>query len=211
VRDGLKVGASPLGSSDMTNALRLVLLGAIISLAGCGQHLGSYAVEAVQVVPELPKSHYGTASSSYGRYLDILVASKTSLTSFGSNVDAIYVDADFCPLRNRLGLVAFGPYSDGRQDVNLPSVAVALHAGRDGLYRYRLYVVVANRAHRQTAEPGQIQLPTYDLRSANRDICLRLFAPGYNLIKSRSDTIRVPASMISAAISRDTIPAQISA
>ena len=196
----------------MRKPQRLSVLSAVIlTLSGCGQHLGSYAVEAVQVVPEVPKSHYGPSSSSYGRYLDVLIASKTNLTSFGTNVDAIYVDADFCPLRNTHGLIAFGPYSGQRQDVSLPSIAGALHAGGDGLFRYRLYVVVAYRAQRHASEPGQIPLPTYDLLSANRDICLRLFAPVYNLIKSRSDTIRVPASMISAAIKRDIVPSQVSA
>ncbi len=53
---------------------------------------------------------------------------------------------------------------------------------QDGLFRYRLYVVVAYRAQRATA-PGQLQLPTYGLKESNRDLCLRLISPGYYLIK----------------------------
>lgn len=147
----------------------------------------------------MPDSHFGRLSPPYGQYLEIRVASKTSLTSIGKKVDAIYVDADFCPLRNRDGLIAFGPFSDDGRDLSLPSDAGALHAGKDGLFRYRFYVVVSYTAQR-AASPGQLQLPTYDLREAKRDLCLQLFAPGYNVIKSRSDTIRVPADMVSAAL-----------
>ena len=180
-----------------------VVLAGLLSLAGCGRYLGSYAVEEVRVVTEVPKSHLGSPSPSYGRYIEIRLASKTSLTSIRH--DAIYVDADSCPLRNRNGLIAFGPYSNDAQDLGLPAEATPLRAGSDGLFRYRLYVVVAYKAQRAT-QPGQLQLPTYDLKRSNRDLCLRLFAPGYNLIKSRSDTIRVPGQTVSTALRR--IPVQ---
>jgi hypothetical protein len=181
----------------MRDAHRLaVVLAGLSPLAGCGQYLGSYAVEEVRAVTDVPKSHFGSPSPSYGQYLEIRLASKTSLTSIGR--DAVYVDADFCPLRNRDGLIAFGPYSDDAQDLGLPADAQPLKARSDGLFRYRLYVVVAYNA--QPATPGQFQLPTYNLNRSNRDLCLRLFAPGYNLIKSRSDTIRVPGKMISMAL-----------
>jgi hypothetical protein len=187
----------------MRNARRLaVVLAGLLPLAGCGQYLGSYAVEEVRAVTDVPKSHFGSPSPSYGQYLEIRLASKASLTSIGR--DAVYVDADFCPLRNRNGLIAFGPYSDDAQDLGLPADAHPLKAESDGLFRYRLYVVVAYKVQRAT-QPGQIQLPTYDLNRSNRDLCLRLFAPGYNLTKSRSDTIRVPAKMISLALKQTTV------
>lgn len=175
-----------------------LVLGTLL-LTGCGQYLGSYTPESARVVTDMPNSHFGQPSPPYGQYLEIRVASKTSLTSIEKKADGIYVDADFCPLRNRNGLIAFGPFSDDGRDLSLPSDAGSLHAGRDGLFRYRLYVVVAYTAQRVTSS-GQLQLPTYDLRGAKRDLCLRLFAPGYNLIKSRSGTISVPADMISEAL-----------
>jgi hypothetical protein len=138
--------------------------------------------------------------------LEIRVASKTNLTSIGQRIDAVYVDADFCPLRNRNGLIAFGPYSDEKQDLGLPRDANALKVGADGLYRYRLYVVVAYRAQRVT-EPGQLQLPTYNLQVSNRDLCLRLFAPGYNLIKSQSKIIKVPAEVVASAFGNASVRA----
>lgn len=196
---GWKAAVSSLPSDRMSRARALsVVLGTLL-LTGCGQYLGSYILESARVVTAMPDSHLGQPSPPYGQYLEIRVASKTSLTSIGKKIDAVYVDADFCPLRNRDGLIAFGPFSDDGRDFSLPSEAGALHAGSDGFFRYRLYVVVAYTAQR-VANPGQVQLPTYDLRGTTRDLCLRLFAPGYNLIKSRSDTITVPAKMISAAL-----------
>ena len=184
----------------MGNAQRLTsAVTSLLSLTGCGQHLGSYAVEEVRVVAEIPRAHYGSPSPSYGKYLEIRLASKTSLTSIGGKIDAVYVDADFCPLSNRNGLIAFGPYSNEGQDLSLPSDANALKASRNGLFRYRIYVVAGYKAERAKG-PGQIQLPTYDLNGSNRDLCLRLFAPGYNLIKSRSEIIRVRAELVSSAL-----------
>jgi hypothetical protein len=177
------------------------VLAGLLPLAGCGQYLGSYSVESVRVVTEMPKSDFGTPTPSYGQYLEIRVASSTSLTSIGRTVDGVYLDSDFCPIRNKNALIAFGPFSDDGRDLSLPSDASPVHVGSDGLFRYRLYVAVASAAD-QAAKPGQIQLPTYDLHSSDHDLCLRLFAPGYNLIKSRSETIRVPAHLVSAALKR---------
>jgi hypothetical protein len=42
--------------------------------------------------------------------------------------------------------------------------------------------------------------PRYDLLSANRDVCVRFSAPGYNLIPSKSQTVTVPAEFIVAAL-----------
>jgi hypothetical protein len=190
----------------MKTAKRFILvLATLLPVTGCGQYLGDYAVEDVRVVPDIPPSHAGSPSPGYGAYLEVRLASKTNLTSIPPNVDAVYVDADFCPLRNGNGLIAFGPYSDDKQDLGLLSDAKPASAGRDGLFRYRLYVAVAYRAQRVT-EPGQLQLPTYDLEANNRDLCLRLFAPGYDLIKSRSETIRVPAAMVALALKRASVP-----
>lgn len=190
---------------EKVQRLTTVLTGLLL-LTGCGQYLGSYAVERVRVVTEVPKSRL-SPSSSYGRYLEIDLASKTSLTSIGRKVDAVYVDADFCPMRNRNGLIAFGPYGSDGRDLGLPNDASALKAGTDGLFRYRLYVVVGYRAQRAT-QPGQFQLPTYDLQGSSSDLCLRLFAPGYNLIKSRSNIIRVPADMVTSALKESSAPRQ---
>ena len=171
----------------------------MLLLTGCGEYLGSYTAESAQLVADVPKSHFGPPSPSYDQYLEIRLASKTSLTSIGNEFDAVYVDADFCPLRDARGLIALTPFGDDGGDLSLPSDARKLEPGTDGLFRYRLYVVVAYTAALAT-RPGQFQLPTYDLRRSHRDLCLRLFAPGYNLIKSRSNTIRVPAAMVAAAL-----------
>ena len=138
-------------------------------------------------------------SSSYEEFLEIRLISDMSITSLDNAIDGLYVDADFCPLRDKNGLIAFGPFSESGDDLSLPSAASVLQPDTDGHFHYRIYFPVAHRAQTAT-RPGQIQLPTYDLREADSVVCMRLFAPSYNLIKSRSNTIKVPASMIAQAL-----------
>lgn len=171
----------------------------MLMLAACGEHLGAYSVETVQLVTETSIPTGNRPSPSYGEYLEVQLASRTNLVEIGDKVDGVYVDADYCPLDDPNGVIAFGPFGDDGQDLGLPSAAAALRDHRDGRSRYRIFIAVGYRG-RSATKPGQIELPTYDLRHASRDVCLRLFAPGYNLIKSRSETIRVPANAIAAAL-----------
>ena len=158
-------------------------------------------MESARLATEAPLRD--ATSSSYGEFLEVRLVSNTSLTSLADEIDGLYVDADFCPLVDRNGVIAFGPFSDGGDDLGLPSAAPALRPGADGRFQYRIYIPVAH--HAQTATPpGQAQLPTYNLRETDGALCLRLFAPGYNLIKSRSDTVTVPADLISTALSSET-------
>ena len=173
---------------------------ATLLISGCGQNLGAYAVEAVRVTTDVPLR--ADTAAHYGQLLEVRLRSKTSLTALADEIDGVYVDADFCPLHNAHGVIAFGPFGDDGDDLGLPSAAPALRSGADGDFHYRIYVPVSYRAEPAT-KPGQLQLPTYDLRGTKRNLCLRLFAPGYNIIKSRSETIRVPADVISRALERE--------
>ena len=166
-----------------------------LSVAGCGQPLGVYDVEGVEVVSRLPAPFDAKVQPGYDQYLEVRVRSKTSLTAIGDKVDGVYIDADFCPLKDPQGVIALGPVSNDGHDLGLPSSATALHPDSDGLFHYRFYIPVSYRA-RAVKVSGQIQLPTYDLRTANRDVCMRLFAPGYHLIASRSEMIAIPAATI---------------
>jgi len=179
----------------MSTRLSIVL--ATLILSACGQNLGTYAVEAVRVTTDVPLR--AETAAHYGHFLEVRLASRTSLTALADEIDGVYVDADFCPLRNPDGVIAFGPFGDDGEDLGLSSVAPALRPSADGDFHYRIYVPIAYRSEPAT-KPGQIQLPTYDLRTTKRDLCLRLFAPGYNIIKSRSETVRVPANVISSAL-----------
>ena len=181
----------------MTRPPHLAVAWATLLLAGCGQPLGTYSVEAVTVAEHVPLP--ADTVSAYGRFLEIRLASRTSLTALAEGVDGVYVDADFCPLTGGDGLIAFGPFGVQGEDLGVPSAAPALRPGADGRFHYRVYVPVAHRA-RLATKPGQSKRPTYDLRGTERDLCLRLFAPGYDLITSRSETIRVPADMVAPAL-----------
>lgn len=169
----------------------------LLLLTGCGQNLGAYSVEAVNVTSDVPMA--AETAAQYGQFVEIRLSSETSLTAFDNNViDAVYVDADFCPLSEEKGVIAFGPFSANGDDLGLPSASAPLRRSADGKFQYRIYLPLAYQAARAT-KLGQPRLPTYDLRKIKVDLCLQLFAPGYNVIQSRSETIKVPAKLILAA------------
>jgi hypothetical protein len=179
---------------------RLSLSLTTLLLSGCGENLGTYAVEAVRVTTDVPLR--ADTQGHFDQFLEVRLRSKTSLTALADEIDGVYVDADFCPVRNVVGVIAFGQFSDDGDDLGLPSAAPALRPSADGEFHYRIYLPVAYRAEPET-KPGQLQLPTYDLRGSKSDLCLRLVAPEYNIIKSHSATIRVPADFIFKALKSD--------
>ena len=189
----------------MRIAAPLPAISALLLLTGCGQGLGDYAVESVRIATDVPLSD--ETSLSYGRFLEVRLVSDTSVTALSEEIDGLYVNSDFCPLRDGNGLIAFGPFSDNGDDLGVPSEAPALRPGVDGRFHYRIYIPVAHHA-RAATQPGQIQLPTYDLRETAQSACLRLFAPGYDLLKSHSKIITVPAAMISTALSSEPAPSR---
>lgn len=181
-------------------AIPFTLAGSLL-LFGCGQYLGDYSLEKVEVARVLPTS-FPNDAQSYGKFLAITLASTTSLTSLGGKVSAVYVEADFCPFRAPDGLVALGPVSEDGRQLNLPSTAPQLKPHRDGRFRYRIYLVPAHPMPGVKYSQTAMERPRYDLGEANRDVCVRLFAPSYNLIPSKSETVTIPAKLIEAALAR---------
>jgi hypothetical protein len=170
-----------------------------VLLSGCGQYLGDYSLEKVAGERELPSS-FPKDAQSYGRFVAITLASRTSLTAIGDKLDGVYVDADFCPLKDPHRLVALGPVSEDGSDLSLPSAAAKLKPQADGRFRYRIYLVAAHPVPGVQYSKTAMEWPRYDLLSANRDVCVRLFAPGYNLTPSKSQTVTIPAKLIAAAL-----------
>ena len=160
-------------------------------------------MDAVHVIEDVPIR--AETAPHYGQFVEVRLTSKTNLTALADDIDGIYVDADFCPIRDTIGVIAFGPFSKEGDDLSVPSATPALSPNADGKFEYRIYVPIAYRA-KQVTRPGRTQLPTYDLRETDRDLCLRLFAPGYNVIASRSQTVRIPSKAISTAMSRASLP-----
>jgi hypothetical protein len=103
-----------------------ITIAGCLLLCGCGQNLGDYSLEKVEVARDLPTS-FPKDAQSYGKYLAITLSSTTSLTALGDKVDGVYVDADFCPLRSPDRIVAFGPVSEDGEDLNLPSAVPGLN------------------------------------------------------------------------------------
>lgn len=195
---------SALRYSGVVNiSARLLIVATSLFLSGCGKDLGTYGLEMVGVASDVPIPT--KTAAQYDQFVEIVLSSNTSLTAISEELDAVYVDADFCPLRKTKGVITFGPFDENGLDLGLPSAASAMQPDIDGKFRYRIYLPIAYRA-KQAARPGQIQLPTYDLRETDRDLCVQLFAPRYNIVQSRSNIIRVPASAISKAQRRAASP-----
>jgi hypothetical protein len=179
-----------------------LIAGALISIASCGLPLGKYEVVAVTLTGEIPREE-GASYTDYGRYLKIALSSETSLTALPDKVDGVYAHADFCPFSDPYFLTTFGPFSSENADLGLPSFAKPLERGPDGRFHYIVYIVpshpVPDVEYHQKAKARE----TYDLGSDKRDICLRIDAPGYNLIESKSETVRIPYEVIAGALSSD--------
>ena len=180
----------------------LLIAGGMIAVSSCGQPLGDYKVEAVTLTGNAPLPE-GVRATNYGRYLKIELTSETSLTAISDQIDGVYAHADFCPLSDPYFLTTFGPFSGHDADLGMPSFAESLERGSDGKFHYNVYIVprhpMPDVDYSRTASARE----TYDLGASNRDICLRFDAPGYDIIKSKSETIRIPYEAISEALSSD--------
>lgn len=172
--------------------LVLLALAATALTAGCGQPLGSYTVEGVSTVPTMTLTMNGR-EPGYGEYFQIDLASETDLTGLGPGVNAIYAHADFCPMRDDQGLVVFGPGDENNREVRSSDPAIKATPGADGLFRYRLFIVAAHPMPDVRYSASWADHQRYDLRTTQRDVCVRLHAPGYNLTPSQSRVIRIQA------------------
>ena len=172
----------------------------LTTIAGCGQPLGKYQIEAVRLVTEAPLPE-GVRAPPFGRYLKVELSSETSLTAISEEIDAVYAHADFCPFDDRYSLTTFGPFGSNGEDLGVPSVANRLKKGSDGKFHYSVFIVpkhpMANVEYSETA----LNRDAYDLGETDKDVCLRLDAPGYNIIPSDSDVVRIPRQTIKAALS----------
>ncbi|HET6942287.1 MAG TPA: hypothetical protein VFH89_09015 [Sphingomicrobium sp.] len=172
-----------------------------LPLLGCGQYLGDYSLENVEAVRGLPAS-FPKDAQSYGEFLAITLASSTNLAALSEKRQAVYVNADFCPMQNGDGIVALGPVNEAGKDPTFASNAIGIKPHGDGRFRYRIYLVPAHPMPDVHYSTSAMEWPRYDLRSARRDVCVRLHAPGYNVTRSQSQTVIVPAELIVAALSQ---------
>lgn len=171
-----------------------------ICLNACGDHLGTYTLEEVTLVRELPQNDtLDWPAHPYPEFLRIELSSEANLNTANTG-PGLYTDADFCPLRNSNRLIAFEPIAtDERalQDYRRGRKLVA--NARDGRFHYFVYVVPSS-SQRKPYTNSTDNIPAYDLRRQKQDICLRFFVPGYNLITSRSDVVRIPTQVLARAL-----------
>ena len=180
-------------ASVQTAALTLCLC-----LSACGDHLGEYELEDVRVVQALPPAAADGKVEPNGEYLRVELSSQTSLYAAHTG-PGLYTDADFCPLRNRDQLIAFEPIASDEKAVEDWKRRGALRQNpRDKRYHYFVYLVPSSPPRKLFTNSDDV-IAGYDLRRQKRDICIRFFIPGYNIIPSRSDVVRIPAETLASA------------
>ncbi|CAA9526459.1 MAG: hypothetical protein AVDCRST_MAG31-1975 [uncultured Sphingomonas sp.] len=172
-----------------------------VCLSGCGDYLGEYRLEDVRLTNELPADALDGKFVPDGRqFFRVELSSDTSLYAAETG-PGLYTDADFCPLSNPHRLIAFGPVASDEKAVEDYRRERELKPSGDGRYHYFVYLVPRSAPRKLISNSDDI-IPAYNLTDANRDICVRFFVPGYNIIKSRSSTVKVPADRLSAAAAK---------
>lgn len=149
----------------------------------------------------MPPSMFDNHSNpfSYGEYLEISFSSKTDVAALVHGGD-LYFHAGYCPFGDHSDrLTAFGPFTDGKE-ITAGQQLSAERDPVDGRYHYTGYLLPAYPMPGVSYSSTNLGRKHYDLRVKRQDVCFRLDAPGYNLIPSRSKTVRIPPQEIVAAL-----------
>jgi hypothetical protein len=182
----------------MTRATFSAALTLALFLTACGDHLGTYDLEEVRQVEAAPAIAVdGRKTPSASRYFKIQLSSGTNLYAANTG-PGLYTDADFCPLRDPNRLIAFGPIASDGKAVEDYKREDALKPGPDGRYHYFVYLA-SSSARRKLFDNSEDFMPAYDIGQRPKDVCIRFFVPGYNIVPSRSDIMRIPANKLVAA------------
>ena len=181
-------------------AMQKALLLLTLMLGGCGDYLGEYRLERVRLVDTVPLvARYGMNYPRSTKYLRIEVSSNVSLYAANTG-PGLYADVDYCPLNNPDRMIAFGPLAaDDKAVESWKRNSILRPDSGDRRYHYFVYVA-ASSAARKLFMNSTDEIPAYDLRRPEDDVCLRFHVPGYNIIPSRSDKVKVPARDIEAAV-----------
>jgi hypothetical protein len=183
----------------MKRLVVILVLSLPLWVSGCGDHLGEYRTEDVRLVPAIPPAAVnGMTNSPYPEFVRIELSSPTNLYDAKTG-PGLYADADFCPLRNPNRMIVFGPVANDEDAVERWKRKKALTPdSRDKRYHYFVYVVPRSPP-RKLFSNSKDTITGYDLRNQPRDICLCFHVPGYNIVPSRSDTVKIHAETLSAA------------
>lgn len=174
---------------QMTSAPAILAI--CFALSACGKNLGTYKVEDVRSVREIPSGNEPPFERPrYPDYIRVELSSQTNLND-GDTGAGLYVDADFCPLRDPYRIIAFGPLAmDGRAVEDWKRTEKFTRDSRDGRFHYYVYVVPQSPRRKLIANSTDV-IQSYDLKSQSRSICLRFHIPGYNITRSQSEAVEV--------------------
>lgn len=181
-----------MNRTPLTAALLLFSL-----LSACGDYLGDYRIDKIQVVSVVPSNAVdGRQLPSDTVYFRIALSSNASLYAANTG-PGLYTEADFCPFWDPDRLIAFGPIASDGEPVEDYKRSKELKRGADQRYHYLIYVATSSPTRKIFFNSNQI--PSYDLTTGERDVCVRFYVPGYNITPSRSGYITIPARLLREA------------
>jgi len=177
-------------------AARMLLCAAIGALSACGQNLGTYSLAGLSKTDDLPEAFKRSSGydGHYGQFLRVELESSANINEFDTG-SGLYADAGDCPIQKHGSVVAFGPFDLSGEEVGAGHSPSQLEPANDGFFHYLVYLVTA-----VTAQTGPNGFTPYDLSRERKDMCLRLYSPGYHITPSRSHTVRIPAAEIARAL-----------
>lgn len=189
---GLRQGSACRTVAVMNRSLALVTA---MFLGGCGDHLGTYQVDGVELADRLPSVALdGKASPPHPQLLRVAFSSPFNLHASETGA-GLYIEADTSPLRDPYRLVTFGPVvADGRPVENWRR-ETPLRPAADGRFHYLAWLAVRSPSRKRSGIAGDT-IPAANLAEGRDDLCLRLFVPGYAVTTSQSDVFRVERRLL---------------
>jgi hypothetical protein len=181
---------------------KLVAIFVTLGLAGCGKRLGVYQVDSVSVIGPADYAnepglvHLGSPDA-YPWLLKLQLSSQTDLQMVLGNkggVYGVYLLFGKCPLES----------VDVPQALDFREVARPID-GSPHRFGYEAILIPSNPTSGVQYAPTNVPEPRYDLTTGNEDLCLRLFHPDYDLIRSRSRTFTLRRPVLKKALSESNL------
>ncbi len=179
-------------------------------VAGCGKSLGEYRLDAADIVSlsALPTDANHEISFPYresSKFIRITFSSDSDLEQLIRGY-GLYIDADFCPQKETFLIRTLGPFYSGqsryssRGDASQPPLY--RHPPRDPATGRFIYTAYMFSGRPMPGERATQVIAPYDLRTAHRDVCVKLESPGGYMLPQTSMGFVVPGSAIDAAFDK---------
>ena len=169
----------------MNPALAIALV-----LTACGPDLGEHQFQDAEMASQLP-AHINHSRKDIG-YVVPRFHTERNLNS--AELNALYAQASACPFDEAALLPAFGPFTDDRARLYLPT------GERDAAHTsYLVYLPIEGEIYGELENGRTPEIGRFDLRTGKWDLCVRVEHTGFPMATS-TEPITIPRSAISAAI-----------